>query len=172
MAAYFRSTNTIKKRILIGRTRMKSTTPLHEKSASKLIDERIGELGDWRGKTLAKLRRLVKDADSEMVEEVKWRKPSNPNGIPVWYHKGGVCTGEIYKDHAKFTFFQGASLEDPSHLFNRPGTVRQAIDIHEADSINEASFKRLIQDAVALNLARAPNLKRGRSDPSSALKKS
>lgn len=81
--------------------------------ASKQIDEMIMELSDWRGKTLAKVRQLIKEADPEIVEEVKWRKPSNPNGIPVWYHNGGICTGETYKDHVKFTFFKGASLKDP-----------------------------------------------------------
>ncbi|MDG6994910.1 MAG: DUF1801 domain-containing protein [Nitrososphaerota archaeon] len=134
---------------------MKSSTSGREKPASKLIDERIRELGDWRGKTLAKVRQLIKEADPEIIEEVKWRKPSNPGGIPVWYHNGGVCTGETYKDHVKFTFFNGASLEDPSHLFNQPGTVRRAIDFHEGDSINEVALKDLIRAAVALNMSSA-----------------
>lgn len=120
--------------------------------ASKLIDDKIRELGDWRGKTLAKVRQLIKEADPEIIEDVKWRKPSNPGGVPVWYHNGGVCTGEIYKDHLKFTFFQGASLDDPSQLFTQPGTVRRAIDFLEGDTINETAFKNLVRAAVALNL--------------------
>ncbi|MGI0091869.1 MAG: DUF1801 domain-containing protein [Nitrososphaerales archaeon] len=132
---------------------MKSSTFGHEKkSTSKLIDARISEPDDWRGRTLAKVRLLIKKADPEIVEEVKWKKPSNPAGIPVWYHNGGICTGETYKDHVKLTFFQGASLEDPSRLFNQPGTVRRAIDFHEGDTINEAAFKNLIRSAVAFNL--------------------
>jgi hypothetical protein len=130
---------------------MKSSTSAHEKPASKKIDERIRELGDWRGKTLAGVRQLMKEADPEIVEEWKWAKSSSP-GIPVWYHGGGICTGEAYKDHVKLTFFKGASLEDPSHLFNQPGTIRRAIDIHEGDTINEPAFKNLIRAAVALNL--------------------
>jgi hypothetical protein len=129
---------------------MKDSTS--EKSASKKIDERISELGDWRGKTLAKVRQLIKEADPEIVEEWKWEKPSSP-GIPVWYHDGGICTGETYKDHVKLTFFKGASLEDPSHLFNQPGTLRRAIDINEKDAIKEAAFKNLVRAAVKLNLA-------------------
>jgi hypothetical protein len=121
-------------------------------SASELITKRIKELDDWRGRMLAKIRQLIKEADPEIIEEVKWRKPTNPDGIPVWYHNGGICTGETYKDHVKFTFFQGASLEDPSNLFNQPGSVRRAIDIHEGDSINETAFKKLIRQAVAFNL--------------------
>ena len=130
---------------------MKSSTSAHDKSASRKIDERIKELGDWRGETLAKVRQLIKEADPEIVEEWKWAKPTSP-GIPVWYHNGGICTGEIYKDHVKLTFFKGASVEDPLHLFNQPGTVRRAIDFYERDSINEAAFKNLIREAVALNL--------------------
>jgi hypothetical protein len=127
------------------------TSPKNQ-SASELITKRIKELDDWRGRTLAKIRQLIKEADPEIIEEVKWRKPTNPDGIPVWYHNGGICTGETYKDHVKFTFFQGASLEDPSNLFNQPGSVRRAIDIHEGDSINETAFKKLIRQAVAFNL--------------------
>jgi len=119
--------------------------------ASELVSKRIKELGDWRGKTLERVRRLIKEADPEIVEEWKWVKPTSP-GTPVWSHKGGICTGETYKDHVKLTFFKGASLEDPSHLFNQPGTVRRAIDIHESDKINEDAFKKLIREAVALNL--------------------
>jgi hypothetical protein len=96
------------------------------------------------------VRRLIKEADPEIVEEWKWVKPTSP-GTPVWSHNGGVCTGETYKDHVKMTFFKGASLEDPSHLFNQPGTVRRAIDIHEGEKIEEDAFKTLIRAAVKLN---------------------
>ena len=109
------------------------------------------EQGDWQQRTLAKLRQLIKAADPEIVEEVKWRKPSNPDGVPVWYRNGMICTGEVYKDHVKMTFAKGATLEDPSHLFTQPGSVRRAIDIHEGENINETAFKSLIQAAVALN---------------------
>lgn len=119
--------------------------------ASELISKRVKELGDWRGKTLERVRMLIKEADPEIVEEWKWVKPTSP-GTPVWSHNGGICTGETYKSVVKLTFFKGASLEDPSHLFNQPGTVRRAIDIHECDKINEAAFKKLIREAVALNL--------------------
>jgi len=119
-------------------------------SPSKLIDERIQEIGDWRGETLAKVRRLIKEADPEVVEEWKWVKPTNP-GTPVWSHNGGICTGETYKDHVKLTFFKGASIEDISRLFNQPGTVRRAIDIHEGEKIDEEAFKTLIRAAVKLN---------------------
>ncbi len=121
-----------------------------DESPSQLIDARIQKLGDWRGETLAKVRRLIKEADPEIVEEWKWVKPTNP-GTPVWSHNGGICTGETYKDHVKLTFFKGASLEDPSHLFNQPGTVRRAIDIHEGEKIDEEDFKTLIRTAVKLN---------------------
>jgi hypothetical protein len=118
------------------------------KSPSKLIDERIKELGDWRGETLAKVRQFVKDADPEIVEEWKWR------GVPTWYHDGIVCTGETYKSAVKMTFAKGASLKDPSKLFNSSleGNVRRAIDIHEDDEIDEAALKELIGEAVALNV--------------------
>jgi hypothetical protein len=116
--------------------------------------DRTNELNDWRGKTLAKIRQLIKEADPEIVEEVKWRKPSNPEGIPVWYHDGLVCTGETYKNHVKMTFAKGASLKDPDRLFNASldGNVTRAIDIHEGESINEAALKNLIRAAVELNL--------------------
>jgi hypothetical protein len=122
-------------------------------TASELISERIKELGDWRGKTLEEVRRLIKEADPEIVEEWKWRKPSNP-GTPVWSHSGGICTGETYKNKVKLTFFRGAALKDPSGLFNSSleGKVRRAIDIHEGDKINETALKALILEAVALNL--------------------
>ena len=121
-----------------------------DESPSQLIDARIQELGDWRGETLAKVRRLIKEADPEVVEEWKWVKPTNP-GTPVWSHNGGICTGETYKSAVKLTFFKGASLDDPSHLFNQPGTVRRAIDIHEGEKIDEEAFKTLIRAAVKLN---------------------
>src|SRR5512136_1005726 len=122
--------------------------------ASELINKRVKELGDWRGKTLEEVRRLIKEADPEIVEEWKWVKPTSP-GTPVWSHSGGICTGEIYKMVVKLTFFKGASLEDPSHLFNQTGTVRRAIDIHEGEKIDEAAFKTLIRAAVKLNTSKS-----------------
>src|SRR5436190_2007000 len=120
----------------------------HGESASALIDKRIKELGDWRGKMLSRLRTLVKEADPEIVEEWKWM------GTPTWSHDGIVCTGETYKSVVKMTFAKGASLKDPSKLFNSSldGNVRRAIDIRENDAIDEAGLKRLIREAVALNL--------------------
>jgi len=125
-------------------------------SPSKLIDLKIGKLTDWRGETLARLRALIKQADPEVVEEVKWIKPSNPLGVPVWEHAGIVCTGETYKDKVKLTFAQGALLEDPADLFNASldGGTRRAIDIHEGDKIDEKAFKTLIRAAVALNTSK------------------
>ena len=125
-----------------------------DEPASQLIDSRINELCDWRGETLSKVRQLIKDADPEVVEEWKWVKPTNP-GTPVWSHNGGICTGETYKTAVKLTFFKGASLEDPSHLFTQPGTVRRAIDIHEGEKINEEAFKTLIRAAVKLNMSKS-----------------
>ncbi len=121
--------------------------------ASKLIDKRIRELGDWRGKTLGKVRGIIKEADPDIVEEWKWVKPTNP-GTPVWSHNGGICTGETYTSVVKLTFFKGAALNDPSGLFNSSldGKVRRAIDIKENDKINEDALKNLIREAVALNL--------------------
>jgi hypothetical protein len=123
-----------------------------EESPSELIDAKIEELGDWRGKTLARVRALIKQADPEVVEEWKWRKATNP-GVPVWSHQGGICTGETYKSAVKLTFFKGASLEDPSGLFNSSleGNVRRAIDFHEGDEIDEKAFTALIREAVSLN---------------------
>jgi hypothetical protein len=117
-----------------------------------MIDERIKELGDWRGRTLSQLRTLIKQADPEVVEEWKWRKQSSP-GTPVWSHNGGICTGETYKQVVKLTFFHGASLDDPAHLFNSSleGNTRRAIDIHEGEEIDANAFKALIRAAVALN---------------------
>ena len=123
-------------------------------SPSGLIDARIKELGGWRSETLARIRRLIKEADPEVVEEVKWRKPSNSMlGVPVWSHAGIICTGETYKTVVKMTFARGASLEDPAGLFNSSleGNVRRAIDFHEGDKIDEAALKALIRAAVALN---------------------
>jgi hypothetical protein len=126
------------------------TPPPEAESAGALIDARIRALDDWRGKTLAKIRALIHDADPEIVEEVKWR------GTPVWSHDGIVCTGETYKSAVKMTFARGASLKDPARLFNSSleGHTRRAIDIHENDAIDEAALKTLIRDAVALNVAR------------------
>jgi len=122
-------------------------------SASASIDAKIKELGDWRGKTLAKVRELIHQADPEIVEELKWAKATSP-GTPVFSHGGMVCTGETYKNVVKMTFAKGAALPDPSRLFNSSleGNVRRAIDIHEGDKINEAALKDLIRAAVALNL--------------------
>jgi hypothetical protein len=122
-------------------------------SASALIDEKIVGLGDWRGKTLARVRALIHDADPEIVEEWKWVKPTNP-GTPVWSHGGIVCTGETYKNIVKMTFAKGAALKDPGRLFNSSldGNVRRAIDIRQGDKIDEAALKDLIRAAVALNL--------------------
>ena len=122
-------------------------------SPSEVIDGKIEELSDWRGEVLSRMRGLIKEADPDVVEEVKWRKPSNPMGVPVWSHDGTICTGETYKNKVKLTFPQGASLEDPAGLFNASldGNTRRAIDIHEGDGIDEAAFKSLVSDAVALN---------------------
>jgi hypothetical protein len=125
---------------------MKKSDPAE--SASALIDQRIKELGDWRGKTLAKVRKIIHQADPEIVEEWKWM------GTPVWSHGGIVCTGETYKNHVKMTFAKGAALKDPARLFNSSldGNVRRAIDIHEGEKVDEAALKDLIRSAVALNL--------------------
>jgi hypothetical protein len=125
--------------------------------SSKLIDAKIEKLGDWRGETLARIRALIKQAVPDIAEAVKWRKPSNPFGVPVWEHDGIVCTGETYKAAVKLTFARGAALDDPSGLFNASldGNVRRAIDIHEGDKIDEKAFKALIRTAVALNASSA-----------------
>ncbi|HLX10875.1 MAG TPA: DUF1801 domain-containing protein [Thermoanaerobaculia bacterium] len=121
-----------------------------DESPSRLIDERIRELGDWRGKTLSRVRSLIRQADPEVVEEWKWR------GVPVWSHDGMICTGETYKNVVKMTFHKGASLKDPSGLFNSSldGNVRRAIDLHEGEDIDEEAFKNLFREAVALNAHR------------------
>ena len=138
---------------------MKTSVPMQ--SASARIDQKINELGDWRGKTLAKVREIIHAADPEVTEEWKWAKAANP-GTPVWSHGGIICTGETYKTVVKVTFAKGASLRDPSRLFNSSleGNVRRAIDIHEGEKINEAGLRDLIRAAVALNL-------KGKSTPKS-----
>ena len=124
-----------------------------DKSPSRRIDERIAELGDWRGETLARVRAAIKQADPDVVEEIKWRKPKSPGGVPVWSLDGIICTGETYKDKVKLTFAKGASLDDPSGLFNSSldGNTRRAIDIHEGDEIDEKALQELIRAAAALN---------------------
>jgi len=127
-------------------------------SPSRLIDARIAALSDWRGETLARVRKLIKEADPDVVEEVKWRKPSNAmRGVPVWSHAGIICTGETYKAVVKLTFAKGASLKDPARLFNSSleGNTRRAIDIHEGDKIDEKALQALIRAAVALNKSKA-----------------
>jgi hypothetical protein len=127
-----------------------------EKAPSRMIDEKIKELGDWRGKMLSQIRTLIKQADPEVVEEWKWVKPTNP-GTPVWSHDGLICTGETYKNVVKMTFAKGAALGDPSGLFNSSlgGNTRRAIDFHEGEKIDEEALKALIREAVTLNEARA-----------------
>ena len=126
---------------------MPKTDDTKAESPSKLIDGRIKELGDWRGDMLARVRKLIKDADPKVVEEWKWR------GVPVWYHDGMICTGETYKSVVKVTFAKGAQLKDPKKLFNSSleGNVRRAIDIHEDEKLDEAAFKALVREAIALN---------------------
>lgn len=123
-------------------------------SPSELIDAQIEDVGGWRGETLSRIRALIKDADPEVVEEVKWRKPSNSMlGVPVWSHDGIICTGETYKDKVKLTFARGASLDDPSGVFNSSlgGGTRRAIDIHEGERLDEGALKALIRAAVTIN---------------------
>ena len=129
---------------------MKKSVPKKETSPSRMIDERIKELGDWRGKTLGRLRTLIKQADPDVIEEWKWN-------VPVWSHDGLICTGETYKSHVKMTFAKGAALEDPSGLFNSSleGNTRRAIDLREGEKINEEALKALIRAAVALNTSHA-----------------
>ncbi len=124
-----------------------STAGKSEESPARLIDAKIKELSDWRGETLARVRKLIKQADPQVVEEVKWR------GVPVWSHDGLICTGEVYKHHVKLTFHKGASLDDPSGVFNATldGNAWRAIDIHEGDKIDETAFKNLIRTAVVFN---------------------
>jgi hypothetical protein len=122
-------------------------------AAARRVDARINELPDWRGELLSRIRRLIHEADPEVVEEVKWKKPSNPRGVPVWSHDGMICTCETYKDKVKLTFFNGAALEDPASLFNAgfTGNMRRAIDLHEGDEIDERAFQSLVRAAAALN---------------------
>src|SRR6184192_4083342 len=140
--------------------------PVPVESASAIIDARIRELGDWRGKTLAKVREIIHQADPEILEEWKWVKPKSP-GTPVWPHGGIVCTGETYKNVVKMTFAKGAALQDPAGLFNSSldGNVRRAIDIHEGDKVDEAALKDLIRAAVALNLKGKSKPKPKRTSP-------
>jgi hypothetical protein len=131
---------------------MKKSDPSQDQSATTLISKRIAELGDWRGKTLGRMRTLIKEADPDVVEEWKWVSPTKP-GTPVWSHDGIICTGESYKSVVKLTFARGASLKDPARLFNSSldGNVRRAIDIHEGEELDESAFKALVRQAVVLN---------------------
>jgi hypothetical protein len=124
-------------------------------SASDEIDAKLAELDDWRGELLGRLRALIKQADPNVTEEIKWRKPSNPGGVPTWSHDGIICTGEVYKSRVKLTFASGASVDDPAGLFNSSldGNVRRAIDFHEGDQVDEKAFKALVRAVVAVNTA-------------------
>jgi hypothetical protein len=140
-------------------------------SPSQLIDARIKKLSDWRGETLARIRMLIKQADPDVVEEVKWRKPSNAmTGVPVWSHAGIICTGETYKNVVKMTFAKGAALPDPSRLFNSSleGSTRRAIDFHEGDTIDEKALQALVRAAVALNTSVDARPVRAQKKPRSA----
>lgn len=136
---------------------VKVAGPDEAQDAARLIDEKIAGLADWRGETLARLRSLIRDADAQIVETVKWRKLSNPSGVPVWENAGILCTGETYRDKVKLTFARGASLADPSRLFNASldGGTRRAIDIRKGEAIEADAFKALIRAAVALNLTKS-----------------
>jgi hypothetical protein len=131
---------------------MKEPSANQGQPASEFISKRIAELGDWRGDTLSRMRELIREEDPDVVEELKWVKPSSP-GTPVWSHDGIVCTGETYKSVVKLTFAKGASLNDPAHLFNSSldGNTRRAIDIHEAEEVDESAFKALVRQAITLN---------------------
>ena len=144
---------------------MKKSGASQGQSASELISKRIAELEDWRAQTLSRMRKLIKEADPDVVEECKWVKPSNPSGVPVWSHDGIICTGESYKNVVKLTFAKGASLKDPARLFNSSldGNARRAIDIHEGEEVDESAFKALVRQAVALNRS-------GKSKPSKRAK--
>ena len=128
---------------------------MSDEATAQMIDAMLAERGDWRATTLSKLRALVKRADPDVIEELKWKKPTNPAGVPVWSDGGMICTGEIYKDHVKVTFAKGASLDDPHGLFNASlaGNLRRAIDVHERDKVDDAAFEALVRAAVALNKA-------------------
>lgn len=129
-----------------------------DENPSDLIDARIAKLGDWRGAALARMRALIRQAEPEVEEAVKWRKPSNPMGVPVWEYRGILCTGETYKDKVKLTFANGAALDDPARLFNSSldGNTRRAIDIFEGDAVDETAFAALVKEAVALNASKKP----------------
>ena len=129
---------------------------MSEPTASEEIDAKIAKLGDWRGETLARLRALIRAADPEVEEGVKWRKPSNPSGVPVWEHAGLICTGEVYKDKVKLTFAHGAALDDPSRVFNASldGGTRRAVDVFEGATVDEAALKAIVKEAVALNVGK------------------
>jgi len=131
---------------------------MSDENPSDLIDARIAKLADWRGAALARMRELIRTAEPEVVETVKWRKPSNPMGVPVWEYGGILCTGEVYKDKVKLTFANGAALDDPGRLFNSSldGNTRRAIDIFEGDTIDEKAFGALVKEAVALNVSKKP----------------
>jgi hypothetical protein len=135
----------------------KSGSKEEQVSPSRQIDAKIKQLGDWRGETLARVRSLIRQADPGVVETVKWKKPSNPLGVPVWEHDGIICTGETYKAAVKLTFARGASLVDPSSLFNSSleGNIRRAIDFHDGDKIDATALRALIRAAVALNTSKA-----------------
>src|SRR4029453_4374597 len=143
---------------------MKKADSNRNQPGAKLISARIAGLGDWRGETLGRIRALIKEADPDVVEELKWVNPTNP-GTPTWSHDGIICTGESYKNVVKLTFAEGASLKDPARLFNSSldGNVRRAIDIHEGEEVDESAFKALVRQAVALNSA-------GKSKPSKKAK--
>jgi hypothetical protein len=145
----------------MSKTPAKKSNGTKSESPARLIDARIKAMGDWRGETLARMRALIKAADPDIVEEVKWRKPSNPNGVPVWEHDGIVCTGETYKAAVKLTFANGAALLDPDGVFNASldGNQRRAIDIHEGETIDEKAFKALVRAAVAHNVEKAKKKK-------------
>lgn len=147
------------------RERPEETPPLNTASnTSAVISQRIADIGDWRGPALARMRGLIREADPEVLEELKWVKPSNPGGVPVWYHDGIICTGEAYKAAVKLTFAKGASLPDPAGLFNASleGSARRAIDIREGEEVDPEAFKALVREAVALNTAAATAKARGR----------
>ena len=143
---------------------MKKSGVSQGQPAAELISQRIAELGDWRGETLSRMRKLIKEADPDVLEELKWVKPTNP-GTPTWSHEGIICTGESYKKVVKLTFAKGASLKDPARLFNSSldGNVRRAIDIHEGEEVDEPAFRALVRQAVALNRS-------GKSKPSKKAK--
>jgi hypothetical protein len=145
----------------MSKTPAKKSNGTKSESPARLIDARIKAMGDWRGETLARMRALIKAADPDIVEEVKWRKPSNPNGVPVWEHDGIVCTGETYKAAVKLTFANGAALLDPDGVFNASldGNQRRAIDIHEGETVDEKAFKALVRAAVAHNVEKAKKKK-------------